>query len=564
MSEVSDETCDVAAYLCSVDQAAAGGQAGKQGQPKTLRLPGHVLSPAVGNSRSGTALAGPPAAAQPQGRGVSSTAMGPPASSAPQTLPLGSLLVAAQMAAGSPADGSSGGPGRGNSPLLLTTQATLQATTASVVAAEVLAAVNRPGGIHSISAACAAPGVSAAALAGLLAGSLGTAGVAQQQELTSQQTTPAQPEHHPAAASGAAQGPDTPQAVQPKASAAAAAAGGELASAQAAAAPAQLQVPSWLSQTSPELKASQAICKASLDTATAALLRLSSPKALCPSSATAAAAASAPAAGGHMGAGALPLAAFTVGQPALTAAGAGAAAPALWGPSLLPSSPTAVPAAAAVPAAVFGIPARDVAAGKGVAWGLPVGTSAAAVAASSTAALLSAQHQVAAAAAAANTLVCLPPLTVGRSAHAAEASDTADAGSCCSSPKAAAAAAAGSAGDAATARLAAAALRLAAHSVESQPGCVSGACSPRCSSSSAALTADDASSPAASEGRDAAVSPLLKAVAVPTGPGGPAAAVVAAAVDLEDEEAAVVVHVEVSRSKGGAAAPAVKQLQQLC
>lgn len=63
------------------------------------RLPGHQLSTAVANSRSGTAdpAGAGQATPQPQGCGASSTAMGPPAPSAPQPLPLGSLLVAAQV-----------------------------------------------------------------------------------------------------------------------------------------------------------------------------------------------------------------------------------------------------------------------------------------------------------------------------------------------------------------------------------------------------------------------------------------------------------------------------------
>lgn len=94
----------------------------------------------------------------------------PPASAAagPGMPRLGSLLVAAQMATCSSVGASSG-----VSPLLPATQATLRATTASVIAAEVLAAVSRPLDAASTSS----PAKCSALVAELLAvHCMGTAG----------------------------------------------------------------------------------------------------------------------------------------------------------------------------------------------------------------------------------------------------------------------------------------------------------------------------------------------------------------------------------------------------
>lgn len=300
-------------------------------------------------------------------------------------------------------------------------------------------------------------------------------------------------------------------------------------------APAKLQLPSWLCEPSPELKASQAICKASLHTATAALARLSSPRGLSLS----ALAAGICAAGAPPAPASLPAAAFA-GQHGVSAA----AVPELRGPSLAVSAACAPPAAAAV--VVFGIPAREVAAGVGMVWGLPVGASAAAVAASSAAAMLSTQHQAAAAAAAAVDGACMQ-LPALRTTAAVEDSDMDDAASCSSTPRAATAmVSADRAAEATAARLAAAAVKLAAHSKQlpqQQQHCISG--SPVCCSS-IALTADDASSPLAVE-NDVTSGLMSEADA-----------------DVMDA-AAVVVHVAIkcsSKANSAAAAPAADLIQQ--
>jgi hypothetical protein len=555
--------------------------------------------------------------------------MGPPAPAAAAVAPmprLGSLLVAAQMA--SAAAGSCMGLSGMNSPLLLATQATLQATTASVVAAEVLAAASAPGGMQGISSACVGQGMPHA-LAGLLSSSIHTAlapaavalpapqlqpqisaptvllpglplhadaAVLHPQAIgaaaartgaggdpavagedssgcvlhTQQQAdaAPVLPVHDPGCEQQEAMGTQQPvdAAAGTGADTAAAAASAAVLSAGAAAAPAAVQLPSWLCEPSAELRASQAICKASLFTATAALARLSSPKGLSLAAAgpPRAAGRSTAAAAGGLSVSPLGGSAWgpnSVFSPTLPAAAGGALvgevrprpSPGLTlcnSPAAPPASRTvaAVPHTGAVhsPQVVFGIPAVEVSAGGGTVWGLPVDAAAAAAAA---------------AAATANAGYMRMPLPAVRTFRppvdlceltAATAAVSEDAGSCSSSPRAMAAAAARTV----PAALAAAAAKLTAavtdvhaagpkratqqqqqqqYSGASQPGAGSSVGGSSVGGSSIALTADDASSPETSDD------------ALSADPDSAAA---------EVDAAAVVVHVAVTRRKGTPVAPA--------
>jgi hypothetical protein len=210
----------------------------------------------------------------------------------PTELSLGSLLVAARLAAG----GSGAVSPELNTPSLLLpgTQATLHATTASVVAAEVLAAVSRP-----LPAGAAA-----------MCGGSSLAAVLQQQQ-----------QQQPQASGGG-------DAAMPDAAAL------HEASGDAAGSP-PVQLPAWLREkTSPQLSASHAICRASLQSTTAALARLRS----TPPGTPLAAAAAMPRA-------CLPTAALAAGPPA---------APLLLQRPLAPGAVLGVPAPGAVAAGAAG------------------------------------------------------------------------------------------------------------------------------------------------------------------------------------------------------------------
>lgn len=494
------------------------------------------------------------------------------------------------------------GPSGMNSPLLLATQATLQATTASVVAAEVLAAASAPGGMHGISSACAGQGMPHA-LAGLLGSSISTAltsaaaaatvfPVAQQQLQmlspavpqpglslpqhagdaavlysqaaavtvaagdsaaaredsseclmhTQQQAhdTPGMPVQAPTASPEVGTGAgdnQQPIMIDAVAGTAGNAPSAAAAVAAAAAAPAGVQLPSWLCEPSAELRASQAICKASLLTATAALARLSSPKGL--SLAATPAAAAAGTAGRSTAAPAAAAAAAAAGGLSVSALGGSA-----WGPNSI-FSPTLPAAAAGVrsarpslghtpfnslavavqpPQLVYGVPALEMSAGCSTVWGLPLDPAAAAVTAAGNAGGIPLQLRV--------VSPCRPRMDVC-GPPAATASE--DAGSCSSSPRAAAAAAAActlpTTLSAAAAKLTDMAAAGPKHSTQQQQQ-YSGASQPAAGSSvggsSINLTADDASSPETSDDASSADPD-------------------SAAADLD--AAAVVVHVAVTRRK---------------
>uniref|UniRef100_A0A383WF16 Uncharacterized protein n=1 Tax=Tetradesmus obliquus TaxID=3088 RepID=A0A383WF16_TETOB len=189
-----------------------------------------MRSPAAAEGAAMAAMHGMPSPASPGAVGgtlnilpcnpaAAAAAAATAAAASPPTLQLNSLmLVASQLVNTGNGSGSAeaGAPGSSSSPLLPATQASLQATTAGVMAAELTAVARQ--------AVPAAPGL--------------------------------QP--HAAASSDAA-------------AAAAAAEAGSLCQQQ----PQQLALPSWLRSGSAGLAASAAICRASLLSTTAALARLS-------------------------------------------------------------------------------------------------------------------------------------------------------------------------------------------------------------------------------------------------------------------------------------------------
>lgn len=551
LSEVSDETCDMATatFLASLDDQQASKKA------KTFMRAQKDGAADVGSADAGL---GSTVHASPTGAGATDRApagfgqqlmsrldtMGPPAAM-PQ-LALGSLLVAAQMASGTAC--STRGLRDRNSPLLPATQATLQATTASVVAAEVLAAVTRPVAMHptlagwfagnsgstdhmaaaavatpgpaqhqqlvpapgvlqqvssvppALSSPAAAGGQPSSRACGQQAAALGSA--AQQPAATADLApgSPAPPSRCAEATAGKAEAntatvPATPEGAATATPAAAADApdGGSAAAATATPQAGKVQLPSWLCEPSAELTAGRAICQATLLSTTAALARLSSPRG--PMVAAQMAVPSAAFSPNCAWAAAVPAATASPAAAAPGARGQCAVVGSMRSPSLYALGGTckafaAGSAAVGAEAIAIGVPAAALADG-GIAWGLPTGISVLA------------------------PMQLTPLKTSCPAAGPVDSAAGADAGSCSSSPKAAAAGTA-SAREGAPGILAAAAAKLSRSGLqyeqqEGQEGYLLAGTPQQqpmgsFGGSMSDLTADTASSPAdeATSGADAA------------------------------------------------------------